>query len=628
MRRSGTSMNDFQQRPPACGVFVRKSESGSVEHRVTDFPCLIGRRSACDLVIRDPSISGRHAVLRAEASARFVLEDCGSTNGICLNGKRVEQIGIDGPTEVRMGSVMVRFVPEGRETPLPERAPIAKPADESPQSGHGEITCPHCWHRFDVEDFLYIARHQSLLGDPVLGNDEQQRFYPSAFTPEGNAIDSMGASCPDTACPNCHLRIPRNAGDMPPLFISIVGAAGSGKSFFLTTMIWELRNRLSRLFAVSFRDTDAVNNHLLNEFEETLFLNADPDELTTLRKTELQGDLYNQVLLDGMTISLPKPFMFTVTPAEHHPEYERVRDRMSRTLVLYDNAGEHFEPGMDSVENPATRHLLHSDTFLFLFDPTKDARFRARLESADPQLAKGVRVQRQEILLTETINRLSKYSGMRAGRKTSRTLVVVVSKCDVWKELLSLKLPVEPWAWEPEYNTCGLDMDTVKNVSFATRHLLEEVCPELVSTAEAFAGNVLYVPVSALGGSPEREPTTSMLGIRPKDIQPIWTMVPMLAFFCERGFVPALPGKHPVDVQTEKVSVRKKGDVVFVQVPGREKPLQVPLYYLGARLRCPETGVWFDLPERDALQTAKGPTEAPVERSSSREDGIRRGRDA
>ncbi|MFW6367468.1 MAG: FHA domain-containing protein, partial [bacterium] len=35
-------------------------------------------------------------------------------------------------------------------------------------SSRGEITCPHCWHSFNVEEFLYIARHQSLVGDPVL----------------------------------------------------------------------------------------------------------------------------------------------------------------------------------------------------------------------------------------------------------------------------------------------------------------------------------------------------------------------------------------------------------------------------------------------------------------------------
>jgi len=479
----------------------------------------------------------------------------------------------------------------------PSRGPQEEEEEDAPkQTARRGIVCPHCWHRFDVEEFLFIARHQSLIGDPVLGADAQQRFLPSRFTPEGHAIDSAGTPCPDMACPRCHLRIPQSASEMPPLFLSIVGATASGKSYFLTAMTWELRNALSKNFAVSFTDTDAINNQILNDFEETIFLNSDSDELVALRKTELQGELYNQVLMDSMLVNLPKPFMFSITPSEHHPAYEEVREKMSRTLVLYDNAGEHFEPGMDSVVNPTTQHLLHSDAIFFLFDPTKDVRFRRLIESDDPQLAKGSRVQRQEIILTEMINRIKKYSGMRAGVKTAKTLVIVVSKSDVWRELLAEDLPEEPWQWETKYHTCALNIDLIKSVSFTVRSLLEEVCPEVVSTAESFAGDVLYVPNSALGHSPELNPDTGMVGIRPKDVKSSWVSAPMVYFFYERGFIPELPRRKRRPQETVPIDYSISGDVVFVTLPGQNKPLQIPTFYLGTRLRCPETGMWFDLP--------------------------------
>jgi hypothetical protein len=299
-----------------------------------------------------------------------------------------------------------------------------------------------------------------------------------------------------------------------------------------------------------------------------------------------------------MLINLPKPFMFTVTPSEHHPQYEEVRGKMSRTLVLYDNAGEHFEPGMDSVDNPTTQHLLHSDTIFFLFDPTKDVRFRARLHSGDPQLAEGARVQRQEIILTEMINRIKKYSGMRSGVKTAKALVIVVSKFDVWRELLDEELPEFPWQWDARFNTCVLDVHLLRNVSFQLRSLIEEVCPEMVTTAESFAGEVLYLPNSALGHSPELNPDTGMIGIRPRDVRPIWVSVPMLYFFCEKGFIPALPASRRPPRETVTIEYKLSGDVVFVRLPGREKPLQVPVSYMGCRLRCPGTNVWFDMPPR------------------------------
>ncbi len=343
-----------------------------LEFTVTEFPARIGRSLDCELHVPDGSISSHHAQLSLDEDGCVVLKDMNSTNGIYFNYKRITEKVITGPTKIIMGSVKFDFALSEDElaamaspkvlttiTQQPDAAavpamPLRQSAssgqvafpEDSPAatisrvagSGHSGIVCPHCWHRFDVDEFLFIARHQSLVGDPVLGADAAQRFLPSRFTPEGNALDAAGMSCPDMACPRCHLRIPQAASEMPPLFLSIVGATASGKSYFLTSMTWELRNKLPQAFAISFTDTDAVNNQILNDFEETVFLHPDADELVALRKTELQGDLYNQVLLDNMLINLPKPFIFTITPSEHHPRFAEVRESMSRALVLYDNA--------------------------------------------------------------------------------------------------------------------------------------------------------------------------------------------------------------------------------------------------------------------------------------------------
>lgn len=594
--------------------------------RIGSFPCRIGRLADNDLVLDHSSVSSLHAVLTLVEGGVVQLEDQWSTNGVYCEGRRVSQLVIDRPLRLMLGKVFLTLSPtaEGLEqggvthvhkgTVAGSSAVttvsaglglsgglgvegLAATVSRRAGSGRGGIVCPHCWHRFSIDEFLFIARHQSLIGDPVLGADAQQRFLPSRFTAEGNALDAAGTSCPDMACPRCHLRIPQAASEMPPLFLSIVGATSSGKSYFLTSMCWELRNTLSREFAISFTDTDAVNNQLLNDFEETIFLNSESDTLVALRKTELQGDLYNQVLLDNMLINLPKPFMFTVMPAEHHPRYSEVREKMSRTLVLYDNAGEHFEPGMDSVDNPTTQHLLHSDTIFFIFDPTKDVRFRRRLAGiSDPQLLAKSHVQRQEIILTEMVNRIKKYSGLRAGNKSEKTLLVLVSKCDVWQHLLGMSLPVEPWSWEKSNHTGVLDVNLIKNVSFALRHLLEEICPELVSTAESFAGEVLYLPNSALGHSPELSEENGMIGIYPGDVKPFWVTVPMLYFFYQRGFIPGVGAESLARHPETAVEVSQRGDVYFVLLPGMSKPLQVPLSYSGWQLRCPGTDYWFTVP--------------------------------
>ncbi|MBP5641241.1 MAG: FHA domain-containing protein [Victivallales bacterium] len=608
--------------------YVRFSISGqqAIECVLTDFPARIGRAEGCEVYVPHPSISGCHAQLVLDEDGCIVLQDLKSTNGIYFNYKRISEKVITGPTRVIMGKVDFDFalteddfaamaLPKIQSAPqetkradvssivgngasFPEKSPAAT-ISRVAGSGHGGIVCPHCWHRFDVDEFLFIARHQSLIGDPVLGADAAQRFLPSRFTPEGNALDAAGMSCPDMACPRCHLRIPQAASEMPPLFLSIVGATASGKSYFLTSMTWELRNKLSQTFAISFTDTDAVNNQILNDFEETVFLHSDADELVSLRKTELQGDLYNQVLLDNMLINLPKPFIFTIMPSEHHPRYAEVCEKMSRALVLYDNAGEHFEPGMDSVDNPTTQHLLHADTICFLFDPTKDVRFRKYLNGIkDPQLDAHARVQRQEIILTEMINRIKKYSGLKATRKTAKTLLFIVAKFDVWRQMLKMDLPEEPWQWESELNTCAFDIDLVKNVSFQIRLMLQRICPEVVSIAESFTGDVVYLPNSALGHSPEINEETGMIGIRPADVSPWWVSVPMLYFFWESGFIPSIPEQHRVHHDCTPVDCKRSGDVFFVTLPGKRMPLQIPVSFAGYELQDLESGIWYKLPKQ------------------------------
>lgn len=640
---------------------------------VEDLPCVLGRSSNCDLVIRDQSVSHRHAVLYADENGRIRVRDLGSTNGIVLDDLKVEEASLEMPCEIRAGDVHI-FVKNGyqnghgedfdpvnqqsrtyyyrhgghehgpytvaelralakrnelhrtdlvweqaREDWVPasrihgllpddadthvEAMPAKTLTGESQHANkRGDVVCPHCWYRFDIEDFLYIARHHELTGDPVLGNEAQQRFLPSKFTTEGHAIDSAGLSCPDRACPRCHLRIPTVLGEMPPLFASIVGATGSGKSYFLTTMVWELRNILARKFAMAFTDTDAVSNQIINDFEESLFLTADPDELVALQKTELHGELYNQVTLDGINTQLPKPFMFSITPAEHHPDYEHARESISRTLVLYDNAGEHFEPGMDSVDNPTTQHVLYSDTVFFLFDPTKDVRFRARCKkSRDPQMDKTARVQRQEVLLTEMTNRINKYAGGKSREKSNRPLVIIVPKADIWLPLLGYDIPHEPWAWDKSCGTSALDVNTIMSTSYSVRALLEEICPELVSTAESFSSDVLFVPNSALGCSPETHEASGTLGVRPRNIKPFWITVPMLYHFYRYGLVPVLPRDKQPRHELVPVEVRLSGDIVYVNLPEQEMPLQVPLSYLGYCLRCPRTGQWFELPTYEKL---------------------------
>ncbi len=82
-----------------------------------------------------------------------------------------------------------------------------------------QVTCPHCWERFQPEQVLWISEHVDLLGDPLLGPEQEQRFLPSRFTLDGDAIDARGMTCRALACPRCHLPVPRAMLEMEPLSV-------------------------------------------------------------------------------------------------------------------------------------------------------------------------------------------------------------------------------------------------------------------------------------------------------------------------------------------------------------------------------------------------------------------------
>ena len=106
--------------------------------------------------------------------------------------------------------------------------------------------CPHCWHRFRPDEVLWIATHPDLLGDRLLSPEDPVRFLPSRFTPAREAIDPGGARTRRLACPRCHLEVPQLVLERPMTIMSIAGSPSSGKSYFLASAMWKLREEIGR----------------------------------------------------------------------------------------------------------------------------------------------------------------------------------------------------------------------------------------------------------------------------------------------------------------------------------------------------------------------------------------------
>jgi hypothetical protein len=90
-------------------VRMTASVSWDEERRPLDRRRLvIGRGQDCDIQLADPNVSRRHAELRQEGTAYWIV-DLDSTNGIEVNGRRSKRAKLDHGDKVLLGSTELLF---------------------------------------------------------------------------------------------------------------------------------------------------------------------------------------------------------------------------------------------------------------------------------------------------------------------------------------------------------------------------------------------------------------------------------------------------------------------------------------------------------------------------------------
>ena len=407
---------------------------------------------------------------------------------------------LDAAQQLGRATDTLACTPQGLEVgfSLSQIAPLLAPPDEAPlhpagkaqlaaEQNRGAHLCPVCWTRFDAGDALSIAVHEDLRGDPILGADARLRFQPTRFNDQGLALDPMGLACTDIACPHCRRQLPPGYLDRPHRIISLIGAPSAGKSYYLAVLTRTLQDRLPEDFNLAFKDGDPSGNMLLNQMRNTLFSAATPED-ALLGKTALEGATYEKLPRLGRMVSLPRPFIYSVSrPGQQRNE---------TSVILYDNAGEHFEPGIDIHDSPGAMHVATSSGLIFLFDPTANARFKAKLVGVeDPQLALKGRIDQQDSILAEMETRMKRVLGLAQDERIKTPLAFVVGKSDTWEKLLSSPL-------EPVIKGSALDLAAVRRNSGRVREVLVALCPGLVASAESLAEEICYFAATSFGHTP------------------------------------------------------------------------------------------------------------------------------
>ena len=93
-------------------------EVNGTRHPLQPPGLVIGRGSEADLRINDPGISRRHAQIRVNPAGQGLqidIVDLGSTNGIMVNGQKVQQAALREGARIQIGSTrMLVHAPGGR----------------------------------------------------------------------------------------------------------------------------------------------------------------------------------------------------------------------------------------------------------------------------------------------------------------------------------------------------------------------------------------------------------------------------------------------------------------------------------------------------------------------------------
>jgi len=366
-----------------------------------------------------------------------------------------------------------------------------------------QISCPNCWHDFPPHELHFISTSPQLTFDHIVQNGSGRRFLPTNFSFNGDAIDPGGGLCTETACPECHLKIPRLLAQKNKISISIFGAPGSGKSYLLASMTHKLAEVFPEL-GVIVDDVDAEANTILHEYEKELFYQPTPTTKVTLKKTDTFGDWYNTIKWQGMERILPKPFLFSI---ENPGKKDKSGLSSSKVLCLYDNAGESFEPGAETEDAPVTRHMSKADGLIFVLDLTQEAAFRKACQSKsnDPQW-RGDVMHRQTALFSEAMSRILRFRGELPTARVDTPIVISLPKFDAWSFLLAEKELPSPWKPDSKTSAKCFDPKAVYKVSNELREILRRYTPAMLSRIESTFDpeKTIYVPTSATGCAPRK----------------------------------------------------------------------------------------------------------------------------
>ncbi len=348
-----------------------------------------------------------------------------------------------------------------------------------------KILCPFCFNEFSENKVLYRCFSASCkqdASDSVIDKMKSKTGeIPRHIIANPKAkkgickCDKCGKPTSTKVCPNCTHDLPGNILESPTKIISIVGAKGSGKSYFVGTFLMKVME--DGIFArpplsAACRWLEKCQDEYENRFKSPI------DSRKPLPGTNLVDDLIREY----------PPLLMEISRKQSG-------SIKANTFSFFDAAGENFED--PAILTQVGAYLGHSVAIIVILDPWQLPKLEAAFNSVG--FKSNHSEKKYSEIIDNTIMIIRNQMGLPKG-KINIPLCLCISKWDLVTKVPNLISPDYTIAHQDMSN---YDKDFIDTASEELKDFLVNYEPNLINTVEQNFETTKYFAFSAWGFSNE-----------------------------------------------------------------------------------------------------------------------------
>lgn len=350
--------------------------------------------------------------------------------------------------------------------------------------------CPFCFYTFSPSEIRFRCMNPNCPGispDPEYATARgygavrmgrvlaPARKLLSAGFPHEVICDDCGIVSRTPLCPECHFELPPDIGQIDQRIIAIIGGRATGKSHYIASLIYRLRQETGQKFHFSVRMLgENTQERWIRDFYTPLFVHK-----TVLPPTP-------PAAVDSR---VKVPLIFRITFEE--AEYKRALN-----ISFFDSAGEDMTSlTMMSIQN---RYISHADGIIFLLDPLQILYIRSQLKvatmpSIDPKAS-------PEYIVGNLCELFEREHQVPANKKVKIPVAFTLSKIDTLVPILRPGSALLRSGDHAGY----LDLDDIQSVNTeVANYMASWINPNFCNVIHSKFASYSYFGVSSLGEQPD-----------------------------------------------------------------------------------------------------------------------------